>query len=170
MKLIPLTQGHFAQVDDRDFEFLSQWRWCVHIDKSRSKTYYAKRKIWKNGTSLDVRMHRVIMEPAESYEVDHKDGNGLNNQRSNLRVATKGENQRNQRPYKKGSSKYKGVSKNKSKSKPWAAKITVNNVTQLIGTFKTEIEAAQAYDLQSTRLHGEFGYRNFDAASEPESK
>jgi hypothetical protein len=171
MKLIPLTQGYFAKVSDEDFEFLSQWKWCVHIDKTRSKTFYAKRKIWVNGKSVDIRMHRVIMGAAKGFEVDHRDRDGLNNQRENLRIATKSQNQWNQRPYKIGSSKYKGVMKDKRiKKKPWIAKITVNNVQIILGSYKEEIEAAKAYDYASFMYHGEFGYRNFHTASEPVEK
>lgn len=158
MKLIPLTQGYFVKVDDDDFDFLSQWKWHVHMDKKLGGTFYAKRKIWENKVSKDIRMHRVITNAPKELDVDHMDGDGLNNQKSNLRVCTKSENQRNQRPQKGTSSQYKGVQKS---GKKWEAKIHVDNKVAWYKSFENEIEAAIARDKKAIELHGTFARLNF---------
>jgi len=83
MKLIPLTQGKFAQVDDEDFEYLNQWKWFALKD---AQTFYAARGIYLKGNIL---MHRQLLGLTNSeVKGEHKDRNGLNNQKENLRVAT----------------------------------------------------------------------------------
>src|ERR1043165_2122866 len=84
---IPLTQGYVALVDDCDYEWLSQWKWCAHVAKG-GRTAYAFR-------AKGIAMHRVIMNAPEGMDVDHRDHNGLNNTRANLRICTHAENQRN---------------------------------------------------------------------------
>lgn len=97
MKFIPLTQGLFTQVDDEDFNDLNQFKW--HIVKA-PYTYYAVRavpsldKVSKN-RQIKLRMHRVIMNPSNEMEVDHRDGDGLNNQKANLRICTSSQNMYN---------------------------------------------------------------------------
>jgi hypothetical protein len=100
MKLIPLTQGKFAMVDDADFDWLNQWNWQANLIKG---IWYATRGIREPkiargiyGKVVRVSMHRVILDLKDRWELgDHLDGNGLNNQRSNLRKATNSQNLRN---------------------------------------------------------------------------
>lgn len=91
MKLIPLTQGKFALVDDEYYEYLHQWKWCAHRQKH---TFYAVRNIVSNGKKKTHAMHRELLNSGILY-IDHKDGNGLNNQRDNLRIASRGQNAMN---------------------------------------------------------------------------
>ena len=84
MKEIILTQGQVALVDDEDFEYLNQWKWCAI--KSR-KTYYTTRTIYIP-CKMTVIMHRIIMNTPLDMTVDHIDHNGLNNQKYNLRICT----------------------------------------------------------------------------------
>ena len=97
MKLIKLTQGKFAKVDDEDFERLNKYKWCVL--KGRH-TFYAARhlpgKLSPDRRRKTIRMHRVVMNAPPGIECDHVDGIGTNNQKSNLRIATTQENRRNQ--------------------------------------------------------------------------
>lgn len=97
MKLIKLTQRKFAQVDDEDFEELNKYKWYAAKD---SNTFYAERNSPKTtpiGRKYShTQMHRVIMNVPRGMEGDHIDGDGLNNQKGNLRVATRQENRRNQ--------------------------------------------------------------------------
>ncbi len=97
--------------------------------------------------------------------VDHKDGNGLNNQRNNLRIATRGQNGSNRRP-KGGSSGYIGVSmlvirSGKNTYQYWRASIQKGGVKEYLGLFKNKVDAAKAYDKRAIELHGEFANPNF---------
>jgi len=154
-KLIPLTQGHFAIVDASDFEWLNQYKWHVKKDKNK---YYAESQ--KNGKN--IKMHRLITCAPEHLFVDHRDHNGLNNRRWNLRLCTRAENMHNQRPQQGGTSKYKGVCRNK-RARKYVSQIGMNGTRKTIGYFDDEIEAAISYDLKAMELFGEFGYLNFPA-------
>lgn len=147
-KCIPLTQGKAALVDDEDFDKLNQYKWCFDGQ-------YAQRKVGNK----TIRMHRVILD---SPQVDHIDGDGLNNQRSNLRVCTHTQNQMNRAKHKIMSSKYKGVSWNKPTEK-WRARIETNQGSLYLGLFEVEEEAARAYDEAAKENFGEFARLNFPA-------
>lgn len=162
MKQIKLTRGMVALVDDDIYDFLNQWKWRAH--KGRV-TFYANRtsKV-SDGIPYSKRhtvlMHRVIMGVSNpSLLVDHKDYNGLNNQRGNLRVCTVGENNRHRRSAKNSSSKYLGVSFCKEKGL-WAAAIFVNSKQKRLGRFKKEKDAAIAYNNAAKLFHGEFANLN----------
>ena len=114
MKSIPLTRGKFALVDDEDYEYLNQWKWfCAHGRAVRGGGYKKK----------SVFMHRVILNTPDGYHTDHIDSNPLNNQKSNLRVCTIAENNRNQGRRKDNRSGYKGVNMEYGR---WVARIRVN--------------------------------------------
>ncbi len=160
MKEIKLTgrhaDGKVAIVDDEDYEWLNQWKWQVRI--SKSGIYYAQRGKRRGKTIYRVSMHREILKLVDPAIItDHKDGNGLNNQRSNLRIATKSQNAAN-RTKKKGASKYLGVSK-LSTGSLWQARIR-KDYKWYSKSFKTEIEAALAYNVMALGLHGEFAKLN----------
>lgn len=157
MKLIPLTQGKFAKVDENHFDSLNQFRWTLKTSK-RTKVLYAKRFAIVDGKHTTIQMHTAIMCPPKGFQVDHIDRDGLNNQTSNLRITTRAQNQRNQKKHSKGSSQYRGVCK---AYKGWTARISVDNRQITLGTFKDEVEAALAYDIASCKYHGEHGRRNF---------
>jgi hypothetical protein len=98
MKLIPLTQGQFAKVDDHWFDYLSQWNWSAWWNET-TKTYYAARSVWATGASSPQRisMHRVIKSAEEWQVIDHDDKDTLNNQEYNLFACSVAENNRNHR-------------------------------------------------------------------------
>lgn len=167
MKKIPLTQGLVALVDDEDYEMLSEYKW--HILKG-ANTYYAmsymkfgdKSKM-VGGKREYILMHRIVLrlKNRDEARADHADGNGLNNQKSNLRFCTNSENMQNKRKMKrKCSSKYKGVSLCKKRGK-WASYIFVKSKQIFIGYFYDEIEAAKAYDIAAIQYFGKFAYLNF---------
>lgn len=163
MKQIQLTQGKVALVDDEDFEWLNQWKWTPVDNK---KTSYARRafSVFEGRqTFKTISMHRAIMKVSDpKIFIDHKDHNGLNNQRSNLRICSHSENNANKLPQQNRHSKYMGVgivNKNKPNSN-WKATICKNGIDHHLGVFKTEEEAALAYNEASKRIHGEFGYIN----------
>jgi hypothetical protein len=159
MKEIPLTQGKVAIVDDEDFKFLSQWKW--HVLRHRWKhgeTWYARR-------GRGIMMHNVIAGIAGIPNVDHQDGDGLHNWRSNLRPCTRSQNQGNRRKRAPGSSRYKGVSWIQSK-RLFRVGIRQHGKSIHLGYFKDELEAASAYDSAATKQFGEFALTNFPGANQ----
>lgn len=155
MKEIPLTQGKVALVDDEDYEELSKYKWYAIKGKV---TYYAVRNIkapTKSGQRM-IQMHQVI---TGKLGMDHADGDGLNNQKYNLRDVVENGNSWNRRPQAKGSSIYKGVSKRRDNA--FIAGIRQYNKRIHLGTFSSEVEAAKAYDVKARELFGEFARTNF---------
>ena len=156
-KVILLSQGEFAIVDAADYEWLSQWKWSLETNHSGNK--YAMRMEGKRGNQKHVSMHRVIMGAHPGEEIDHIDGDGLNNRRGNLRKCTHTQNQYNQRKT-RGLSKYKGVTFNKGKGR-WMAQIRIGVKFKFLGYWNSEKDAAAAYDDAAKFLHGEFAALNF---------
>ena len=150
MRTISLTQNKVALVDDADYEWLSQRKWWANQHHS---TFYAAQ-----GAEL---MHRAILglQPGDKRQCDHRDGNGLNNQRSNLRICTQTQNIRSQRKRKNTTSRYKGIYWHCRDCK-WCSRIRVNNNLIWLGYFNSEIEAAKVYDAAAIEHHGEFALTN----------
>lgn len=146
--LIPLTQGLSATVDVEDVELLNQFKWCAH---RIGKSIYAATTVGKN----TVHMHRVLCPEAEI--VDHLDGNGLNNTRSNLRFADEQKNSRNRKKRLDLSSDAKGVSQFRGK---WMARITVSGKTEYLGIFSSQQAASAAYNAAASKEFGEFARLN----------
>lgn len=148
MKRIPLTKGKYAFVDDADYEWLNQWKWCYQ------QSGYAVRYAYR--PKRQIYMHKLILPSKKPLVSDHIDGNSLNNQRINLRTCTHRQNSWNSVKRKKGQSKYKGVT--------WSFKgstyLTQVNYTR-IGIFKNEIHAAIAYDLWAKDIYREYAKTNF---------
>jgi hypothetical protein len=159
MREIKLTQNKVALVDDEDFGRLNQFKWFAHYDRHN---WYACRHTGRiNGKDPTTGMHRTIMTPPDGMEVDHKDGNGLNNQKSNLRICQHIHNNRNLKPRsEKISSQLKGVSWNKRRKK-FRARITSDRHTIYLGCFVSEQEAALAYDHAAKKLHGDYARTNY---------
>lgn len=152
-KVIQLTQGKTTIVDDADFDWLNQYKW--YLGSSRGM-FYAKRE----DRGKEVKMHRLILGLTDpKIEGDHRDRDGLNNQRNNLRVATRSQNCHNRRSRINSFSKYKGVCFKKQTSK-WVARIFTNGKNKHLGYFDLEIEAAVAYNNEALNLHGEFANLN----------
>lgn len=154
MKEIPLTKGKVALVDDEDFEYLSQWKWIAFLKKG---IYYAQRQQWVNGRNAIIPMHRAILNNPDS-EVDHRDRNGLNNQRANLRLCTRSQNTMNRGKPKHNKSGYKGV---RTVNGYIRAEIGCNGQRYYLGNFPDLVTAAKAYDAKAKELHGEFACLNF---------
>lgn len=158
MKKIKLTQGYFTIVDDKDYEELSQYKWCASVYEGKNRVDATRRAI-RNGKSIIVRMHREILGLLKpEIFVDHINHNALDNRRENLRACTIAENNCNRRKQ-ESSSIYKGVSKRKDCDR-WLAQITHNKKTHYLGLFKSEEEAAEVYDTKSEELHKQYGQTN----------
>lgn len=157
MKEIKLNKGYVTQVDDDDFEWLNQYRWWA---KKGRNTLYAIRKECINGIRKDVRMHRQILGLNDPKVFgDHRDGDGLNNQRYNIRKCTIAENNMNAGRISVGSSSYKGVSISNTGG-DWVARIGVSGKIKYIGKFETQELAAIAYNEAAIKYHGEFARLN----------
>jgi hypothetical protein len=157
-RFIPLTQGKHAIVDAEDYKRINQWKWYA---LKNGNNFYAVRNIGKHPHQIMIRMHREVLglKLNDGKQADHRDGNGLDNRRFNLRLCTHSQNQHNQHSI-RGISKYKGVSWIK-KDKKWKTKIQFEQKSIAIGRFDSEIEAAKAYDKKAKELFGEFACTNF---------
>ena len=153
MKVIPLTRGRVAVVDDADEELVFPYSWGLI---KKTPNFYAN--AYNPVTKKNMRMHRLIMG-LDGPNVDHIDGNGLNNQRSNLRLATAEQGNHNRRKRAGVTSRFKGVSWNR-KSQAWRASIQAHGQKIDLGLFDDEIEAALIYDNYARDLHGEFARTN----------
>lgn len=152
---IPLTQGKAAIVDDADYDWLMQRPW--HFAGG-----YAHHTAPRSAGNRNVAMHRLIMGATPEQEVDHRNGDGLDNRRDNVRVCTRAGNTKNLAKRAGTRSRYKGVSaKRDARHKLWRADIRADRQAYHLGSFASEDEAARAYDQAARRLHGEFARLNF---------
>lgn len=151
MKEIPLTQNKTALVDDSDYDLVKHHKWFAVFD---GYNWYAARKL--NGKQ--VRMQNFLMNPPKGVVIDHKDRNGLNNQRANLRICLHRENMRNMFKKKLNKSGFKGVCW-KSANRKWVAQINAGRVIHL-GLFSDPKHAAMAYDRAAEKFYGEFALTN----------
>lgn len=154
MKLIPLSRGMFAQVDDENYEMLSKYKWSAQPFKY---TVYAIAFV--NGAT--IRMHRLIMGATERRVfIDHKDGNGLNNQIGNLRSSTPGQNNVNRRKLKATTSSFKGVHKVVANGREyWYCAIRLNGCATYYRV-ASELDAAIKYNELAKEHFGEFASLN----------
>ncbi len=163
MRRIPLTQGKFALIDDEDFERVNQFKWRAYCGKDKQETWYAARTVRiptkPKARYFVVLMHRFIL-PHDMPHTDHRDRNGLNNQKENLRPCTRRQNGGN-RNVQENKSGFKGVGfKKDNPNKPWSARVTLKGKRVTIGYFITPQLAAQAYDAAAIRHYGEFARTN----------
>lgn len=153
IKIITLLSGERVRVSRADYNKLRKYRWHLYYNKEGGYRYA---QVTINGKN--VFMHRMIMGVTDSnLYVDHKDGDGLNNVRDNLRVSTNAQNQWNTKS-RGGASKYKGVDLRGGNR--WRARIRVNGKRYDLGYFDTEREAGLAYNEAVKKYHGEFGVLN----------
>jgi hypothetical protein len=160
MKKIKLTKNEFALIDDEDFDLVGLVGWHCHVDKYAVRNY---RK--RDGAQGLLLMHRIIMNCPDSMQVDHIDGNGLNNQKSNLRICTQSQNKKNKRRASNNTSGYKGVYIEKENY--IRSYITFNGKRIVLGWFSNVIDAAKAYDEAAKLYFGEFAKLNFPERGTP---
>lgn len=150
---VPLTKGYEAVIDAADVRLVEGRNWCASV---MGRSIYAHNTLYTRVKPQKFIMHRVIIGATSSQIVDHIDGNGLNNMRSNLRTATHAENLRNQRTSTRNTSGIKGVIWDKQRGK-WKAQITLSGKKHYLGLFENMDDAAQAYARGSASLHQAFG-------------
>ncbi|WP_174958564.1 AP2 domain-containing protein [Burkholderia aenigmatica] len=151
MKEIALSRGLVALVDDEDYEVVSRYKWTATTNQ------YAYRTESDDGRQVGFAMHREIMglSPDDPRDVDHRDGNTLNNQRKNLRVCTHAQNTCNRKMSRRNTSGYKGVTWSK-RDQRWQAQIMIGGKQKWLGLFDAPETAHQAYRRAAVELHGEF--------------
>lgn len=158
MKEIPLTQGYVALVDDADFEAVSAFKWFAVFIGRPSKCKKIPRAARSFAGKPNQYLHHFLMG---QKSIDHRDGNPLDNQRHNLRKATKKQNNRAFRQKTPGtSSKFRGVCFDRSRNK-WHVSIEVDEKQIFLGRFLSETKAAKAYDTAARKYFGEFAAPNF---------
>lgn len=154
---IPLTQGKVAVIDFEDFDKVRPFKW--HARKNKKGRIEAARNSSDRKT---IRMHREILGVDDEREVDHKNGDALDNHRINLRVCTPTQNSQNTRLRVNNTSGFKGVRRHLTSS-GWQAYLQKNNPKKFfhLGIFLTSEEAARAYDREALKHFGEFAKLNF---------
>ena len=158
---VPLSQGLFTNVDEPDYALISNHTWYAAKERRR---VYARRNS-RGGPTKFVKMHRTIAGAPVGVEVDHINGNGLDNRRANLRLCSNPENTRNQGLSIANTSGFKGVTWRR-KECCWRAQIGHDRANIYLGSFPTAIEAALAYDAAARRFFGAFARPNFPITQE----
>ncbi len=169
MPEIKLSQGQVSIVDDCDIDLASRYRW--RVQNTASGPYARAWSPMVNKKRRLLLLHREIAarlfgaDQSKNMKIDHVNGDGLDNRRCNLRLCTASQNAMNKRRGRVHSSRFKGVSY-RAKTGRWRAGICINGSTKDIGTFASEVKAAQAYNSAAMIHYGEFARLNsFEDAS-----
>ena len=150
---VTLTKGYVAIIDADDLEIVNTSNWYASV---KPRTVYAIRAVYNNGTQQILRLHRIIMKAPFGMEVDHINGNGLDNRKINLRVVSKNENAKNKRMNLNNISGFKGVSWSNKRGK-WLSQIQHDGTAIYLGCYLSKEEAYEVYCAASEKYHGEFG-------------
>lgn len=164
MQKIPLSgtkgEGQYALVDDEDFIAASAYAWNLHNG-------YAVTGI--SGSKKILPLHRLIIgNPPTGLFVDHIDGNGLNNQQANLRLVTAAQNSYNVSSHRDSTSQFKGVHWD-ARERLWRASISIGKIRKSLGSFMSELSAAQSYNEAAVQYYGEYARLNIIPADDTET-
>ena len=158
--------GYFVDKEGRVFS--AKQKRLRQLKSSSGGEGYLKVNLYNKGSKRDVYIHRLVGYAFlgldidnPKIQIDHKDSDKANNKLSNLRIATSSQNCAAAKPSRKGVSRFRGVKKSRRIENPWVASISKDNKTYHLGNFKTEEEAARAYDKKAKEFHGEFANLNF---------
>lgn len=163
MKKIELTRGKETLVSDEDYEELKQHNWCV-TPQDGGKWRAVRRDPSSSVGSL-IYMHRQILDPPDDMQVDHINGDPLDNRRENLRLATQSQNLANCGKQRNNTTGYKGVTQNSGHPNSYTARTKKNSKNIYLGSFSSKEMAALVYDLWALDIHGEFARTNFEVVS-----
>ena len=161
---IPLTRDKVAIIDADSLPIIAGYRWYAAKPKAHHgnrRTWYAQAIARVDGKSTTVLMHRLIIGAEKGEKVDHKNGNGLDNRRDNLRLATSSQNTANTPPPATNTSGYKGVHFHR-RNKTWEASVVFEGARRHLGKFESPEDAARAYDAAAIEIWGEYAWTNFD--------
>jgi hypothetical protein len=152
---VHLVDGEVAIIDSDDAQLVGRFRWRRTITRPTDPVYARARseRRW-------IKMHSLLIQTGPGLMVDHINGDGLDNRRVNLRIATRQENNFNRAPFARNRSGFKGVHL-PAGSRSWTAAIKVNGRSRYLGCFPSAEEAARAYDAAAASLFGEFAWLNF---------
>jgi hypothetical protein len=150
---LKLTQNKFALLDKEDFIKLNKYKWYAYFDGYN--WYAARRFLIGNPKRLMTRLHTFLMKPPKGKEVDHINGDSLDNRRKNLRICTHSENCQNRKKRLDNTSGFKGVYWSKRSNK-WVANIQIKSKRIYLGGFISKIKAAEAYQKANIKYHGKF--------------
>lgn len=157
----------FVMVDDEDYDYLNQWQWgLMKIYHTEKKLFYVRRYegSYRKGQKFAFLMHREIMKSDMDRRlvVDHIDGNGLNNQKSNLRKCTYAQNLANRSKDSNGKHRYRGIQKyfHKNGVVRWKAQCTFDGIKWKQSGFITDDLAAIAYNEKAKEMKGEYAKQN----------
>lgn len=154
-KELPLTRGKVALVDDDMFEYLNQWKWFY-----QSKGY-AARNSRIDTKRITILLHRVVINAPDEMQVDHINGNRLDNRKENLRLCTNWQNTANHKMYSHNVTGYAGVGfLKRARYKKWIARIVVHGKLIYLGSYTTPKDAALAYNEAALKYRGEFASLN----------
>jgi hypothetical protein len=150
-----------AVVNQSDVDRVSRYRWFPLRSASKRENWSAIAHVTRDGVRTTLYMHRLIMRAPDGVDVDHRDGDGLNNRRKNLRLCTPTQNGGNMVPWKNHG--LKGVYFSKAARRyprPWRAHIGVGNKIRYLGSFATRRQAALAYNTAARKVFGPFARLN----------
>ena len=148
---VQLTKGYEAVIDVADVLLVASWNWAAIVKRN---AVYAVRTETSGSKAQAIYMHRLLANDPDGLQVDHGDGNGLNNRRYNLRPATTSQNAQNRCKSARNTSGYKGVHRARGK---WRARIVIDGVARSLGHHDTPEDAHKAYCAASAEIHGQFG-------------
>jgi hypothetical protein len=158
MKYLELTKNKKTLVDDNDFDFLNQWSW-YWVGKRGSKYGYAERTQRIRGRQTHIKLHRLLANAKKGEQVDHINGDSLDNRRENLRLCSQSQNNANRKILTTNKSGYRGVSWS-NHAKKWRTVFKVNSEQRHLGYFDNIRDAAKAYNLEAKKYFGDFANLN----------
>ncbi len=167
MKEVSLTQGYVALVDDGDYDWAMQYKWQVR--RCGTKLYASRCTPGNPSERRTLYMHRELLNPIRGILCDHVDGDGLNNQRENLRAATRSQNGANAGMRPNNTSGFKGVGW-QSRLGKWRARLKIGRRSLHLGLFDNPMDAARLHDRRARELFGAFAQVNFPPEGEAPCK